>query len=204
MCGRNRFLQGLGEKQDVLWGKCEFLLWQEKAKGHEEASVKTGIMRRSWKVSVTHHTLCVNVLSWSMLSIPSPHTTIPPYFLQKPLVTQLPAGIRGRRFQCHSASLGITPNLQKQRCVLTSSNLRFYSFPAMIILLRDIWKPVTAICGCNLICHQRKKKKKQNCVRLSEATWCNAFIGNALISMLNLNGVISFANIWSFNIENSY
>ncbi|EOB06642.1 hypothetical protein Anapl_13241 [Anas platyrhynchos] len=33
MCGRNRFLQGLGEKQDVLWGKCEFLLWQEKAKG---------------------------------------------------------------------------------------------------------------------------------------------------------------------------
>lgn len=47
MCGRNRFLQGLGEKQDVLWGKCEFLLWQEKAKGHEEASVKTGIMRRS-------------------------------------------------------------------------------------------------------------------------------------------------------------
>lgn len=126
---------------------------------YEEASVKTGIMRRSWKVSVTHHTLCVNVLSWSMLPIPSPHTTLPPCFMQKPLVTQLPAGIRGSRFQCHSASLGITPNLQKQRCVLTSSNLRFYSFPAMIILLRDIWKPVTAICGCNLICHQRKKNK---------------------------------------------
>lgn len=49
MCGRNRFLQGLREKQDVLWGKCEFLLRQEKVKGqhNEEAGGKTGIMRRS-------------------------------------------------------------------------------------------------------------------------------------------------------------
>lgn len=144
-----------------LWGKCELLLWRRKWKGRR--------IVRKWGVKVTLREGAEAYLSHYIHALHQcpqlVHATHPlslhkllPLLHSKASHKSLPACIRGSRFLYHSVLLGITPNLLKQHSEITSSNLWFYCFPAMIIFLHNIWKPVTGICNCNPNMPSNKQK----------------------------------------------